>query len=123
MSNRSLGFLVLLLAACVWLALANPTTEDYVVFLERQLVLALERRPQGKSDLVGAVLAAQGRQVIGAVVRPNTVRRSYGLWSLFETSLLGERVLVLGAGGLFLPLDGIESATKKIETLGGQPAQ
>lgn len=123
MSNRSLGIIVLLLAASIGLVLTNPTMEDYVAFLEQRLVLALLQRPQGKSDLVRAVLAAQGRQVIEAVVRPNTLRRNYGLCSFFETGLLGERVLVLGAGGLFLPLRGVESMTKKIETFGSQLAE
>ncbi|TAJ08787.1 MAG: DUF4359 domain-containing protein [Nitrospirae bacterium] len=119
MSNRSLGFVVALLGISVWLALTNPTTQDYVAFLEQRLVLALEQWPQGKSDLAGALLTTpQGRQVIGAVVRPNTVRRSYGLFSLFETSFLGERVLVLGAGGVFWPVQGVEQVTKKIGALG-----
>ncbi len=123
MSNRSLSLIVVLLGISVWLALANPTTEDYVVFLEQRLVLALDQRLQGKSDLVGALLTGQGRQVIAAVVRPNTMRRSYGLFSLFETSLLGERVLVLGAGGVFLPLQGVEQVTKKIGSLGIRQAK
>lgn len=122
MSNRSLGLIVALLGISVWLALTNPTTQDYVAFLEQRLVLALEQRPQGKSDLVGALLTGQGRQVIEAIIRPNTVRRSYGLFSLFETNFLEERVLVLGAGGVFLPLQGVEPMTKKIGTLGLRPA-
>jgi hypothetical protein len=118
MSNRSLSLVVALLGVSVWLALTNPTMQDYVAFLEQRLALALDQRPQGQSDLVGALLTGQGRQVIEAVVRPNTMRRSYGLFSLFETSLLGERVLVLGAGGVFLPVQGVEPMTKKILSLG-----
>lgn len=118
MSNRSLGLIVALLGVSVWLALTNPTMQDYVAFLEQRLALALDQRPQGRSDLVGALLTGQGRQVIEAVIRPNTMRRSYGLFSFFETSLLGERVLVLGAGGVFLPLQGVEQVTKKIGSLG-----
>ncbi len=123
MSNRSLGLIVALLGISVWLVLTNPTMQDYVVFLERQLVLALDQRPQGQSDLVGALLTGQGRQVIEAVIRPNTMRRSYGLFSLFETSLLEERVLVLGAGGVFLPLQGVEQVTKKVGSLGLRQAK
>ncbi|MBM4133482.1 MAG: DUF4359 domain-containing protein [Nitrospira sp.] len=123
MSNRSLSLIVALLGISVWLALTNPTMQDYVAFLEQRLVLALDRRPQGQSDLVGALLTGQGRQVIETVVRPNTMRRSYGLFSLFETSLLGERVLVLGAGGVFLPLQGVEQVTKKVGSLGLRQAQ
>jgi hypothetical protein len=118
MSNRSLSLIVALLGISVWLALTNPTMQDYVAFLEQRLALALDQRPQGQSDLVGALLTGQGRQVIGALVRPNTMRRSYGLFSLFETSFLGERVLVLGAGGVFLPVQGVEQVTKKILSLG-----
>lgn len=123
MSNRSLSLIVALLGISVWLALTNPTMQDYVAFLEQRLALALDQRPQGQSDLAGALLTGQGRQVIEAVIRPNTTRRSYGLFSLFETSLLGERVLVLGAGGVFLPLQGVEQVTKKIGLLGRRQAK
>ncbi len=123
MSNRSLGFIVLLLGITVGLVLTNPTMQDYVAFLEQRLVLALDQRPQGKSDLMGVLLTGQGRQVIEALVRPNTMRRSYGLFSLFETSLLGERVLVLGVGGMFIPLRGLEQVAKKVEGLGLLPAR
>jgi hypothetical protein len=105
---------VLLLGLSVWLALTNPTMQDYADFLERRLVAALERRPQGRSDLVGVLMAGQGRQMIEAVVRPNSSRRNYGVASLFETSLLGERVLVLR---------GVEEVTKKIEALGAKPSK
>nr|MBI3612860.1 DUF4359 domain-containing protein [Nitrospirota bacterium] len=118
MSNRSLGLIVALLGISVGLALTNPTMQDYVVFLEQRLVLALDQRPHGQSDLVGALMTTQGRQIIEAVIRPNTARRNYGLFSLFETGILGERVLVLGAGGVFLPLQGVEQVTKKIGALG-----
>lgn len=123
MSNRALGIVVTLLAVCVGLVLTNPTMQDYVAFLEQRLVLALDQRPQGKSDLMGVLLTGQGRQVIEALVRPNTMRRSYGLFSLFETSLLGEHVLVLGVGGMFIPLRGIEQVAKKVEGLGLLPAR
>ena len=123
MSNRSLGFIVLLLSITVGLALTNPTMQDYVAFLEQRLVLELDQNRQGKAGLVGALLAAQGREVIEAVIRPNTMRRSYGLYSLFETSLLGEQVLVLGVGGFFIPLRGLEQVTKKVEGLGLSPAR
>lgn len=123
MSNRSLGFIVLLLSITVGLALTNPTMQDYVAFLEQRLVLEPDQNRQGKAGLVGALLAAQGREVIEAVIRPNTMRRSYGLYSLFETSLLGEHVLVLGVGGFFVPLRGLEQVTKKVEGLGLPPAR
>ncbi|MDE3020164.1 MAG: DUF4359 domain-containing protein, partial [Nitrospirota bacterium] len=105
------------------LVLTNPTMQDYVAFLEQRLVLELDQNRQGKAGLVGALLAAQGREVIEAVIRPNTMRRSYGLYSLFETSLLGEHVLVLGVGGFFVPLRGLEQVTKKVEGLGLPPAR
>ncbi|MDE3225219.1 MAG: DUF4359 domain-containing protein [Nitrospirota bacterium] len=123
MSNRSLGFIVLLLGITVGLVLTNPTMQDYVAFLEQRLVLELDQNRQDKAGLVGALLAVQGREVIEAVIRPNTMRRSYGLYSLFETSLLGERVLVLGVGGFFIPLRGLEQVTKKVEGLGLPPAR
>ncbi|MDE3119825.1 MAG: hypothetical protein KGL03_12520, partial [Nitrospirota bacterium] len=72
MSNRSLGFIVLLLGITVGLVLTNPTMQDYVAFLEQRLVLKLDQNRQGKAGLVGARLAAQGREVIEAVIRPTT---------------------------------------------------
>ncbi|MDE3017920.1 MAG: hypothetical protein KGI53_02780, partial [Nitrospirota bacterium] len=71
MSNRSLGFIVLLLSITVGLALTNPPMQDYVAFLEQRLDLELDQNRQDKAGLVGALLAAQGREVIEAVIRPN----------------------------------------------------
>jgi len=123
MSNWTLGLVVLLLALSVGLALTNPTMPDYLAFLDRQLGRALEQGPQGRSGMLGAWFATEGRRVLDALIRPNTTRRNYGFFSLFETTLLEERVLVLGIGNKFFPLQGVESVRKKVEALTVQPSR
>ncbi|MGH7255323.1 MAG: hypothetical protein ACREI3_06045 [Nitrospirales bacterium] len=60
------------------------------------------------------MVRAQGRRLLDAVLRPNTVRRNFGVFSLFETNALEARVVVLGIGTRFVPLSGIEEAAVKV---------
>ena len=121
MSNRLLLMLVLLLAVCVALAATNPTTRDYGTFLQASLSQALERmdrsEPTNQRKIIRDLLTAQGTRVIESLIRSNTVRRNYGLFSIFETHAFDVRVVVVGVGRHFFPAEGQEEIAKKLGQL------
>jgi len=119
MSTRLLILIVSVLALAVGLAATNPTWPDYLRFLDGFLNQAAGE-PGGGSDVVGALL--QNRAVIEAVLRSQTLRRDYGLFSLFETNIWDVQFVVLGIGGRFVPLDGLDQAKKKLQRLKPPPA-
>jgi hypothetical protein len=106
------------LAAAVGLALSNPTTDDYVQFVERELNGALDRMdqrtPSREQDLIRQVFRSQGKKLVEGIVRPSTVRQNWGLLSRYETSVAETKVVVIGIGGRFLPIKGVDEATLKI---------
>jgi hypothetical protein len=51
------------------------------------------------------------------MVRPHTMRQNWGVLSRFETTVLGTRVVVIGIGNRFIPVEGVDEA---IRTLGRQ---
>ncbi|MEW6543309.1 MAG: DUF4359 domain-containing protein [Nitrospirota bacterium] len=120
MSTGTLALIVLLLAVAVGLAATNPTMDDYGRFLETTLGQALSRIEQDQNrqgDLVRELLRSRGKQVIDSLVKPNTSRRSYGLFTVFETRVLDSRVLVLGVARTFVPLEGVEELTLRVGRL------
>jgi hypothetical protein len=109
MKTPALLAIVLLLGISVALAATNPTTPGYGMFLERSLGDALLQLDQSQPDqnrFIRDVLKQQGRQVIDSAILTKTVRRNYGLFSLFETQAFGVRVVMLGIGGNFFPVEG-----------------
>lgn len=118
MSLARLTSLVVALAGAVALALSNPTTDDYVQFVERELNVALDRMdqrtPSREQDLIRQVFRSQGKKLIENVVRPATVRHNWGLFSQYETRVAETKVVVLGIGSQFVPLKGVDEATLKI---------
>jgi len=120
MNNTVLAILVVLLGICVGLAWTNPATQDYGEYLERLIGQALARTDSTEStydqNTVRDLLKSQGKFVIKSVIRPNTTRRNYGLYSIFETRALGVRLVVLGIAGTFIPVEGddIEEVTRKL---------
>ena len=119
MSNRVLVILVLVLAMGVWLAATNPTTDDYQAFIGDLMAQAVER-VDGSTQaggLIRQLFKSQGKQVVEAVIRPNTLRHSYGLFSLFETRVMGTRVLVVGVVNRFIPVDGMDALKEKMGRL------
>ncbi|MBM4124183.1 MAG: DUF4359 domain-containing protein [Nitrospira sp.] len=125
MRTGSLALVVLVLGIGVGLAATNPTSNDYYGFVEGQLAGAVERldaaAPSG--DLVRQVFKSQGAMVVQSIVRPNTTRRNYGLFSIFTTKLLDVEVVVVGAGTVFVPIDGLDDVAKKISHLGSPPGR
>lgn len=118
MSLARLALLVVGLAMAVGLALSNPTTEDYLQFVERELNGALDRMdqrtPSREQDLIRQVFRSQGKKLIEGIVRPATVRHNWGLLSQYETRVAETKVIVVGIGGQFVPLSGVDEATLKI---------
>lgn len=104
------GILVLVLSVSVVLALSNPTMEDYLRFIEVEMIKVLDRSDPIESSreraMIKTIFASHSRELVESVVRPRTVRRNWGLAALFETSIEDTRILVLGVGGRFIPLSG-----------------
>ena len=121
MSNRGLAILVSVLGVCVALALTNPTSQDYGAFLQAQLGLAVARMDQSLSEqeraLMHGLYMAQGPKLIGLVLQKYTQRRNFGLFSLFESHVLEQKVVVVGIASRFVPVEGVEEATVKLGRL------
>ena len=121
MSTVTLAGLVGSLMLAVWLAVTNPTMDAYLQFVEARLSAEIEKMdqsgPRRDRDLIRSIFRAQGPKLVQGVVRPNTRRNNWGLLSLFETNVLDQPVLVLGIGGQFVPLRGVEEATVKVGRL------
>ena len=118
MSLLRLSVIVLALIFLVGLAWSNPTMDDYLRFVELELGKAIDRMDQGTSSreqqFIRQVFQSQSRKLLESIVRPNTARHNWGLVSQYDTQVAGTIVLVLGIGGRFIPLRGVEEATLKI---------
>lgn len=131
MTIPKLTILVILLGCSVVLVATNPSIPDYAAFLRASLLPALKQRlervdPALSSEgqkLVRTLVQSQGSQLLDSLIRPNTIRRNFGLFSLFETRALGSRVMVLGIGRQFIPVAGIEEVSLKIGRLPFAPHQ
>ncbi len=121
MRTGTLAAVTASLAVAVGLAATNPTMEAYLRFIEVRLAAELDKMdqsaPRGDRDLIKQVVRAQGGKLIEGLVRPKTVRTNFGLLSLFETNVLDQSVLVLGVGGQFVPVHGVEETTLKVSRL------
>jgi hypothetical protein len=121
LSNTSLVIVVVLLGICVALALTNPTLQDYGTFLQAQLGLAVGRMDQSLSEkertLMQSLYATQGPKLIELVLQKYTQRRNFGLFSLFESHVLEQKVIVLGVASRFIPVEGVDEATVKLGQL------
>lgn len=119
MSLLRLSLVVAALAVSVVLALTNPTTEQYLVFIQAKLAKAIDRMDQSRSEREGAVIRdifrRHSKELLESVVRPHTLRENWGVLSRFETTVLGTRVVVIGIGNQFIPVEGVDEA---ILTLG-----
>ena len=118
MSLLRLSVIVLALLFLVGLAWSNPTMDDYLRFVELELGKAIDRMDQGTSSreqqFIRQVFRTQSKKLLESVVRPNTARQNWGMMSLYEAQVAGTNVVVLGVGGRFIPLQGVEEATLKI---------
>ena len=119
MSLIRLSLLVTALAVSVVLALTNPTTDQYLGFMQAELTRAVDRMDQSTPEREGTVIRnifrRHSQELLNSMVRPHTIRQNWGVLSRFETTVLGTRVVVIGIGNQFIPVEGVDEA---ILTLG-----
>ncbi len=120
-SNLKLVIVASLLGLCVVLALTNPSSKDYGAFLQAQLGLAVARMDQSLSEqeraLMHGLYATQGPKLIELVLQKYTQRRNFGFFSLFESHVLEQKVVVVGVASRFIPVEGVDEATVKLGRL------
>ena len=119
MSLLRLSLVVTALAVSVVLALTNPTTDQYLGFIQAELTKAMDRMDQSTPEREGTVVKnifrRHSQELLNSMVRPHTMRQNWGVLSRFETTVLGTRVVVIGIGNQFIPVEGVDEA---ILTLG-----
>ena len=103
----------------VVLALMNPTMDQYLSFVQTELTKALDRMDQSTPEREGTVVRnifrRHSQELLDSMVRPHTTRQNWGIFSRFDTTVLGTRVVVIGIGNQFVPIEGVDEA---IVTLG-----
>jgi hypothetical protein len=121
MSLLRLSLVVTALAVSVVLALTNPTTDQYLGFVQTELAKTMDRMDQSTPEREGTVIRnifrRHSQELLNSMVRPHTMRQNWGVLSRFETTVLGNRVVVIGIGNQFIPVEGMDEA---ILTLGRQ---
>ena len=119
MSLIRLSLVVTALAMSVVLALTNPTTDQYLGFMQAELDRAMDRMDQSTPEREGTVVRnifrRHSQELLNSMVRPHTIRQNWGVLSRFETTVLDTRVVVIGIGNQFIPVEGVDEA---ILTLG-----
>jgi hypothetical protein len=119
MSLLRLSLVVTALAVSVVLALTNPTTDQYLSFVQAELTKAMDRMdqstPERDGTMVRNIFRRHSQELLNSMVRPHTMRQNWGVLSRFETTVLGTRVVVIGIGNQFIPVEGVDEA---ILTLG-----
>ena len=116
-----LSLAVTALAVSLVLALTNPTTDQYLGFVQTELAKTMDRMDQSTPEREGTVVRnifrRHSQELLNSMVRPHTMRQNWGVLSRFETTVLGNRVVVIGIGNQFIPVEGMDEA---ILTLGRQ---
>ena len=119
MSLFRLMLIVVVLAMSVLLALTNPTTDQYLSFVQTEFTKALDRMDQSTPEREGTVVRnifrRHSQELLDSMIRPHTIRENWGVFSRFETTVLGTRVVVIGICSQFIPVQGVDEV---ILTLG-----
>ena len=119
MSILRLSLVAAVLAVSVVLALTNPTTDQYLGFVQAELNRAMDRMdgstPEREGTVVRNIFRRHSQELLNSMVRPHTVRQNWGIFSRYETTVLGSRVVVIGICNRFIPVEGVDEA---ILTLG-----
>ena len=114
MSLLRLSLIVAVLAVSVALAMTNPTTDQYLGFVQAELTKAMDRMdqstPQREGTVVRNIFRRHSQELLNSMVRPHTTRQNWGILSRFETTVLGTRVVVIGIGNQFIPVEGVDEA-------------
>ena len=113
-----LTIVIVVLSAGIGLVLSNPTMDDYLAFVEAELAKAMDRSDRVESTreqaMLKSIFRAHSHELMNTAVRPRTIRRNWGVVSVYETSVFESRTVVLGIGGSFLPLKGIDEAILRL---------
>jgi Domain of unknown function (DUF4359) len=121
MSLFRLSLVVTALAVSVVLVLTNPTMDQYLNFIQAELTKTMDRMDQSTPEREGAmvrnILRRHSQELLNSMVRPRTIRNNWVILSRFETTVLGNRVVVIGIGNQFIPIEGVDEA---VLTLGRQ---
>jgi hypothetical protein len=121
MNVLQLGIVVLVLALGIGLVLSNPTMDDYLLFVEAELRKAMDRSDPGVSTreqaMLKSIFRSHSHELMATAVRPHTARRNWGVMSIYETTVLDSRIVVLGVAGYFIPLKGIDEAIIRLGRL------
>jgi len=107
-----LSVAVISLGLAVGMVLTNPSMENYLDFVESELKKAIDRGELSPSDrdmsVVRSIFLSHSHEVVRSFVGPRTVRSDWGLVSLYRSRIVDSEILVLGVGGQFVPLKGID---------------
>ena len=121
MTVLHLSIVVMVLGVSIGLALSNPTMDDYLLFVETELGKAMDRSNQSQSTreqaMLKSIFRSHSHELMNTAVRPHTVRRNWGLMSVYETTVLDSRIVVLGVAKYFIPLKGIDKAIVRLGRL------
>ena len=114
MSLLRLILMVVVLATSVVLALTNPTTDQYLSFVQAELTKAMDRMdqstPEREGTVVRSIFRRHSQELLNSMVRPHTIRQNWGILSRFETTVLGTRIVVIGICNQFIPVEGVDEA-------------
>lgn len=121
MTVLQLSIVVMVLGVSIGLALSNPTMDDYLLFVETELGKAMDRSDQSQSTreqaMLKSIFRTHSHELMNTAVRPHTVRRNWGLMSVYETTVLDSRIVVVGVAKYFVPLKGIDEAIVRLGRL------
>ena len=121
MTVLQLSIVVMVLGVSIGLALSNPTMDDYLLFVETELGKAMDRSDQSQSTreqaMLKSIFRSHSHELMNTAVRPHTVRRNWGLMSVYETTVFDSRIVVLGVAKYFIPLKGIDEAIVRLGRL------
>lgn len=121
MTVLQLSIVVMVLGVSIGLALSNPTMDDYLLFVETELGKAMDRSDQSQSTreqtMLKSIFRSHSHELMNTAVRPQTVRRNWGLMSVYETTVLDSRIVVVGVAKYFVPLKGIDEAIVRLGRL------
>ena len=118
MTVLQLSAAVILLSISIGLVVSNPTMDAYLLFVEAELGKAMDRSDQSHSTreqaMLRSIFRSHSHELMDTAVRPHTIRRNWGLASLYETSVFDSRIVILGVAGYFIPLKGIDEAIVRL---------
>jgi Domain of unknown function (DUF4359) len=116
-----LTLLVVALCLAIGLILSNPAMDRYLAFVETELVKAIDRSDGSQLSreqaMLKSIFRSHSHELVNSVVLPHTIRRNWGLLSVYETTVFDFRIVVMGVAGSFIPLKGIDEAIVRLGRL------